>query len=64
LSEYFERVFGQKIPCCDLLYAGVAKPVLFDPPVLVTSEDPSEFRVELDKVEQPGAEPSLERRDS
>jgi hypothetical protein len=64
LSEYFARVFGRRFPCCHLLSAGVAKPVMSDPRVFIMSECPSGFRVELDKAERPGAEPSLERRGS
>jgi hypothetical protein len=64
LSQCFERVFDGRFPCCHLLYAGVTKPVMSDPPVLVMSEDPSKFRVELEKAERPGEESSRERRGS
>jgi hypothetical protein len=50
------------VPCCYLFSAGVTKLVMLDSPVLVMSEDPGEFCVELNKAERPGNEPSLERR--
>jgi hypothetical protein len=35
---------------------------MVEPPVLVSSEDPCEFCVELERAGRPGEEPSLERR--
>jgi hypothetical protein len=37
VGQYFQRVFGGRVPCCHLLSVVVTKPVMLDLTVLVIS---------------------------
>jgi hypothetical protein len=63
LSTYFSEVYGQFVPCCHMLEAGVARPVMRVPPNLIYSDDQS-FYLTIEKGSRPGEEQSHERKDA
>jgi hypothetical protein len=64
LTEYFTKIFDMFCPCCHLLDAGLERPVMDSPPVLVSSDDPFPFHLETSKVTRQGEEPSAERTEA
>jgi hypothetical protein len=63
VSTYFSRLFNQFVPCCHLMHAGLKKPALVNPPVLIRSTE-SSFLLAVVTAERDGEEPSHERREN